>query len=1728
MHGRGTKRAIVILAVVAVVLGIAFRGPLGRATLAAAIDIASGYRVAFGRASIGGDHAEFDAVHVAYGGLPLLDARRIVVRYDARQLVFGGAHRYGFLGLRLDEPELVVHRRADGSFALPFGGSAPPVRAQSTSAPLAFTLDVRDGSATLLDPARALEDARRIEVRGLEAHALVAQNATTRYAVRANLAGEPMQAFRVEGTLDAARGYGEHRLTARSLDATAIANYFINSAAARVFHATARALDVRAYAFANPDGSLPYHVTGSATLADGAMDVPGIEPNAQNMRGRIDVFDGGLAAPSLRARLGPVADVRLAGGILGWSAPAFRLGVSAAAPLSQLRALLRVSRRLPLGGDARVATLVEGPAAAPLVATTVAVPRLHYDRYPVDDVAGRALYYANAVDVVGARGRYAGLELRANGTIRLGRAASTQLVLAAAGPAGQVPYLAEFAPGADVDAGALLAGTALHLDVRGAAAGRGSGTSLAGVFHVDPQGDGALGPFALARADGASLTGTFYLNRLASESGFWLAARAYPYAALATVPHLPGVALTAPVFAGRLEGGLAGEGPPSAFRVAGNLHARDLHVGTVVVDDVTGSVAGGLGNLRLGNVAARGSWGIFGGRGTYRSGRLALAGNYRGSFAQLATFTGNLGARGAVEGPVSLLIDSQRTVVQTPGVATPGARVRGLALEGASGTLGVEDGRLRIYGATAAVAGGTLAAAGLLDRGGGLGLSLGNVAASDALSVSGLDPGRVSAIGQVSLAGRRAIFAGGVAVGAAAFGDMAAAANGDVTVSTGALQIADGAARVGMAVGTVDGRVADAGTPRAAYDLDVAVRAAALGPFARLLFPGRSDIAGTADADFGVRGSPGAARLAGRLAVPEGTVNGLAFGELGAQVAVDRTGFAARDGTLTVGSTRATLAGSLHGSEASVRLNAPHADLADFNDFFDSGDTLGGRGSVAATFYRNAQVATTSADVAIAGLHYRRFDLGDARAVWTSAGPTVRGSVSFGGSSGRLAAAGTLQLDTEAGLARLAGRSRFAGSAQLRGLDLGVWLPALGYQIPLTGRIDADARIAGPLADPDFRTRATIASGSVGPFPIDRFALEASSTLRHTTIERAELDLPALALSASGTLGLGKGDPLALNVHAKSTNLSALATRLFNAGGTVTGQAEADLRLEGSRRVPRVRGGFDVEDATVRGVAVPRALGELNLRGRDIVLSDVEVGFAAGQLDLAGSVPLEISPFGFGPATAPVALQAALRGIDLGNFAALLPAGSTLAGKLDGEVAIAGTAGSPQLEGAVTLAGGKLRTPSETVPLEDIAAQIAFAGKTATLERLRANAGGGKLDARGAATFADLVQPRNSATYAFRASADRVRLDFPAYGSGQVDGFLTLVERPRALPTLGGDLSVSDATIPFSALLAPSAGAGPRSDSAPPLPLRFDFDVDADRNVRVRSANVDIGARGSLHVAGTRAAPSLDGRFSSTGGTLTYFNTIFRLLEGAVTFSPENGIVPTLDALAVTHVTNPDPNAVRNAAGTADVTLAVAGPVTSPSITLSSDPPYDRQQILGLLLDAPALGASNLFGETSQNPTLYGSNRAAGPSQSLANNRNTSGELSVAQEAFGIANAQFTRALLAPIESTVAQAVGLSNLNVNVDYTGSVGVEARKLLGKKVNALFGTSFGYPYRQTFGFEVKPSPAEAAQLTVFQTLGATGVNSLTPTTSITGANTKLQAAQPGGGTIGFSLSLQRLFP
>ncbi len=435
----------------------------------------------------------------------------------------------------------------------------------------------------------------------------------------------------------------------------------------------------------------------------------------------------------------------------------------------------------------------------------------------------------------------------------------------------------------------------------------------------------------------------------------------------------------------------------------------------------------------------------------------------------------------------------------------------------------------------------------------------------------------------------------------------------------------------------------------------------------------------------------------------------------------------------------------------------------------------------------------------------------------------------------------------------------------------------------------------------------------------------------------------------------------------------------------------------------------------------------------------------------------------------------------------------------------------------------------ERVPIQQIAAELAFNRTSATIARASARLGTGTIDGSGSVEFPNGFSHGNAAL-SLRASARGAQLDLPSYGSGTLDASILLAKRPSADALLSGNVTLSNAALPFAAFVKAAQSAS--SLTGPPLPLAFDLQATAGRNVRVRGsgygAGLDIGVDGSVKLGGTLAAPTLAGTFNSTGGTLTYFDRAFRVQQGSVQFNAADGVIPTLHAVASTSVVNPDPDRARNPYGSAEVTIRVDGPVASLKVGLDSNPPgYTREEILGLI--APFGGFVGGIGFSREGMLARQQPNGITPIGTVSPIPNVSVQqrstITVGQEAFNLLNAQFTAGLLSPLETTLGQGLGLSSINLTLGYYGNVGFTASRFLSKAVSAVYAVTFGIPQTQSFGLMVAPNPETSATLSFFVQNGQTKLFE-TPTSPV-GYGAGYLATEPLIGNSGFSLTLQRHF-
>lgn len=878
-----------------------------------------------------------------------------------------------------------------------------------------------------------------------------------------------------------------------------------------------------------------------------------------------------------------------------------------------------------------------------------------------------------------------------------------------------------------------------------------------------------------------------------------------------------------------------------------------------------------------------------------------------------------------------------------------------------------------------------------------------------------------------------------VAMNAGGIGALGAVAIAALSYDRGTVRVTNAAAASHGTLIEARGNVSglQSGAPR--YDLVADVHSADIAPIAKLVQPKTAGlIEGSAEARMHVAGSGTSPSIAGTVAFPEGAVNGLAFHDLDAAFAGTAGSLALRNGRVGVGSTDVAFAGSLSVSAQRVNVSAPRADLQDFNDFFDPGDMLAGRGRIRATVaLTRGTVVATSGDVSLHGAKVRSFDLGTTDVVWSGSGRRIVTSLAFGGESGRVRAWGTVGLYGTVNMV-----------AHARDVDLARWLPMAGFVVPVTGIAQADVTASGRYPNLDSRVSARVDRGTVGRVPLQELTVAATTRGGRGRVTEATLSIPNARVTGSGTFGLHPDDPLGLAFHATTPDVAAAAKTLLGRTFDAAGALDTTLRVGGSREHPKIDDDFVLTSARYGRFDVPRAAGHVRVDSRDVALSGGEIDLRHGRLLANATLPIRLIPFRIDEQNRPVAGSIVADGVDASNVAALLPTGTKFGGRLDGRVDLSGTVRAPRLDGTMTFADGTFSGPQESVPITAATAQLAFSGSSIVLQNARANAGGGTFTADGRAAIPDLHDPR-LASLALNLHARGLQLDMPQYIKGRFDGDLSLTRDPGSRPVAGGTVSVNSARIPLTALYNPKASSGP----APALPdLGLDLHVNVGRDVRVVSPNVDVGAQGSVHVMGSLQSPSLAGSFASTGGTVSFLRE-FRVQQATVTFEPSSGIVPTVDATATTYVADPPTN----------VALRVNGLATNLNLTFASDPTYDREQILGLLVNAQAFGAVRGVSTTGNTSFSAGS--------------------AITTLAAGQLNTLFTRNLLEPLSVALGGSLGLQNLQITNDIQGGLGVNAVKTIGKNVDFIFAQTFNQPRRTAWTVQANPNVGTQYQLTAY---------------------------------------------
>ncbi|MBV8153282.1 MAG: hypothetical protein JOY98_02615, partial [Candidatus Eremiobacteraeota bacterium] len=710
-------------------------------------DLSTGYRLRVADLHLTSRRLTLRDIDVRHGGLPVLHAREVDVDYVLRDLFPGGRRRWGLAAVVIDRPHLYLIRRPDGTFniTIPKQTAKPRTRPE---APLVLEARLTGGTIDLIDAQNLDPQAHDVRIDGIHGHAQIDLAGLTRYFVDAQLL-DTGQRFPIHAaaTIDAVRKYAIHRVRVPDVPLRGLGNFLINSGVALIQRGDLRDLDLRFFALnLRNDVPSPYHIGGSARLDAVGVKLDVLTQSVQGLSGRIIFDDDAIVSPRIVGGIGKTPLV-LAGGMYDFGEPKFRLAVQTHEDLRVLHRDFNFLRTEPLSGDLAATTMLEGPIGDPLILADATGPHVAYKTIPIRNFAATIAYHRGVVFASGVKATVGAIETRVAARFLVGgKDVDSELVLAADAPAGRMPYLDRITPRAQTHITLAGSGLNLFLDTHGVLSASGGGQSASTLFSLSPRGVGELGAFTVRQA-GGGVDGAFVLDREHGTSALWANATGLQLFPARAGAVLEGVDLPAfPPITGRFDGKIAGVDVDQRLVLLGHGRARDATFMGVPIADARADFGGPVDKLALGSIDARGEFGHFTGRGALRSPGFAFAGNLDGTLQGMRRWTGDLGALGSVTGPVLIVSNGPRTLVQTPGVALSSASVHGVPLQRIAGTFAVEPSRIVVYAASADVAGGRAVARGDSQRG-------------IRISTSGIDASRLRGAG-LPLA-RGAVFGAG-------------------------------------------------------------------------------------------------------------------------------------------------------------------------------------------------------------------------------------------------------------------------------------------------------------------------------------------------------------------------------------------------------------------------------------------------------------------------------------------------------------------------------------------------------------------------------------------------------------------------------------------------------------------------------------------------------------------------------------------------------------------------------------------------------------------------------------------------------------------------------------------------------------------------------------------------------------------------------------------------------
>ncbi len=347
------------------------------------------------------------------------------------------------------------------------------------------------------------------------------------------------------------------------------------------------------------------------------------------------------------------------------------------------------------------------------------------------------------------------------------------------------------------------------------------------------------------------------------------------------------------------------------------------------------------------------------------------------------------------------------------------------------------------------------------------------------------------------------------------------------------------------------------------------------------------------------------------------------------------------------------------------------------------------------------------------------------------------------------------------------------------------------------------------------------------------------------------------------------------------------------------------------------------------------------------------------------------------------------------------------------DTTVTGALNDPQVNGRLELRGASLYLGDLITGVDNANGLVTFDRGRATIQRLTAEVGGGRVAFGGFIGF-------NSGLLLYRvqASADQVRIRYPEGVSTTMNAQLNLTGT-SANSLVAGTVTIARAGFTPKADLGSLLAQSAKPISAPTAPneylrnIQLDVRIESGPSLQFQtSLTRDLEAEADLRLRGNLARPTLLGNVSVNQGEVNLFDTKYTINRGDIRFLNPTRIDPVFDIDLETQARG------------ITVNISLSGTLNKLNLTYRSDPPLQTSEIIALIAVGrdPATSAALAGSQITQNSMLQAGGNVLG------------------------------QALAAPVTSRLQRFFGISRLKIDPQLTGVENVpQARLTLEQQVS-----------------------------------------------------------------------------